>query len=175
MTVVLFGEQRAGEADDGGVVGEDPDDVGAAADLFVDTLQGVGGPQLGPVLGGQVVEGDEVLLGLLQEPAHLRSDRGEALEHVPDALASLGVVFGVEDLSERGGDQAALVAAAVGQHVSDEVHGAPLQAPSNGRPRNSSTCSSSPRHIAETRSLVIPSIPSCSTSRSTFRVETPLT
>ena len=34
---------------------------------------------------------------------------------------------------------------------------------------------SSARHSAETRSLVIPSIPSCSTSRSTLRVLTPLT
>ena len=29
--VILFAEERAGEADDGGVVREDPDDVGAAA------------------------------------------------------------------------------------------------------------------------------------------------
>jgi len=36
--VILFGEQRAGEPDHGSVVGEDPDDVGAAADLLVDSL-----------------------------------------------------------------------------------------------------------------------------------------
>ena len=45
---------------------------------------------------------------------------------MPDALAGVVSVFGVEHLSEGGGDQAALVAAAVGEHVSDEVHGAPL-------------------------------------------------
>ena len=33
--VVLFGQYRAHESDDGGPVGEDPDDVGAAADLAV--------------------------------------------------------------------------------------------------------------------------------------------
>ncbi len=33
--VVLLGEQRAGEPDDGLVLGEDPDDVGAAGDLLL--------------------------------------------------------------------------------------------------------------------------------------------
>ena len=37
------------------------------------------------------------------------------------------------------------------------------------------TCSSSPRHNRETWSLLMPVMPSCSTSRSTRRVETPLT
>ena len=45
---------------------------------------------------------------------------------MPDAFAGLVAVLGVEDLSQRGGDQAALVAAAVREHVSDEVHGAAL-------------------------------------------------
>jgi hypothetical protein len=36
---VLFGEQRADEADDRGAVGEDADHVGAAADLAVDPLE----------------------------------------------------------------------------------------------------------------------------------------
>ena len=36
--VVLLDQQRAGEADRAWVVGEDPDDVGAAADLAVDAL-----------------------------------------------------------------------------------------------------------------------------------------
>ena len=72
--VVLFGQQRAGEADHGGVVGEDPDDVGAAADLLVDALERVGGAQLGPVLGRAAVERDQVLLGVLEQPADLRGD-----------------------------------------------------------------------------------------------------
>ena len=72
--VVLFGEQRAGEADHRLVVGEDPDDVGAAADLLVDTLQRVGGPQLGLVLGREVVERDQVFLGVLEQLTYLRCD-----------------------------------------------------------------------------------------------------
>ena len=43
-----------------------------------------------------------------------------------DPLAGLVLVLGVEHLAERGGDQAALVAAAVIEHVADEVHGASL-------------------------------------------------
>jgi hypothetical protein len=38
----LLAEERAGEADDRGVVGEDADDVRAAADLLVDALERVG-------------------------------------------------------------------------------------------------------------------------------------
>ncbi len=48
--VVLFGEHGADEADDGGAVGEDPDDVGAAAELLVEPFLGVVRPDLPPVL-----------------------------------------------------------------------------------------------------------------------------
>ena len=48
--VVLFGEHGADEADDGVAVGEDPDDVGAAAELLVQSLLGVVRPDLPPVL-----------------------------------------------------------------------------------------------------------------------------
>jgi hypothetical protein len=37
--VVLLGEQRADQADDRGPVGEDADDVGAAANLAVQALE----------------------------------------------------------------------------------------------------------------------------------------
>jgi hypothetical protein len=62
MTVVLLDEQGAGEPDRAVVVGEDPDDVGAPADLAVDALRRVGGAQLRPVRRGEGVEGDDVLL-----------------------------------------------------------------------------------------------------------------
>jgi hypothetical protein len=35
---VLLGQDRADQADDRGAIGEDPDDVGAAADLAVEPL-----------------------------------------------------------------------------------------------------------------------------------------
>ena len=80
------------------------------------------------MLARQQIERGEVLLGVLQERADLRRDRGQALQDMSGAVAGVGGVLGVEHLSEGGGDQAALVAAAVGEHVSDEVHGAALPA-----------------------------------------------
>ena len=48
----------SGEPDEGAVVGEDPDDVGAAADLAVESLERVRGAQLRPVVGREHVEGE---------------------------------------------------------------------------------------------------------------------
>ena len=39
--VVLFGQHRSDEADQGAAVGEDPDDVGAPPDLLVEALRGL--------------------------------------------------------------------------------------------------------------------------------------
>ena len=74
------------------------------------------------MLARQQVERDQVLLGVLEQPVDLRRDGLQALQDMPDALASLGAVLGVEHFAQRGGDQPALIAAAVGEHVSDEVH-----------------------------------------------------
>jgi hypothetical protein len=38
-------------------LGEDPDDVGAPADLLIDALQRIGRAELGPVFGREGVEG----------------------------------------------------------------------------------------------------------------------
>ena len=46
--VVLLGQDGADQADQGGPVGEDADDVGAAADLPVQPFLGVVGPDLPP-------------------------------------------------------------------------------------------------------------------------------
>jgi hypothetical protein len=43
--IVLFQEQRANEADDGVLVGEDGDHVGASLDLAVEALERIGGVQ----------------------------------------------------------------------------------------------------------------------------------
>jgi hypothetical protein len=51
--VVLLDHRRSGEANEGAVVGEDVDDVGAAADLAVDPLERVRGSELRPVVGGK--------------------------------------------------------------------------------------------------------------------------
>ena len=49
--VVLLEEDGADEAGDGGLVGEDADDLGAALDLAVEPFERVGGVKLRPVLG----------------------------------------------------------------------------------------------------------------------------
>jgi hypothetical protein len=56
----LFGEECADQPDDGGAIREDADDVGAAADLFVQPFERVIAPQLPPVLLGEGGEGEQV-------------------------------------------------------------------------------------------------------------------
>ena len=50
--VILLEQQGADQSGNGGLVGEDADDVAAAFDLVVQTLDWIGAVQLGPVLGG---------------------------------------------------------------------------------------------------------------------------
>src|SRR5690348_18295617 len=57
--VVLFEHDAGGESDQGAVVGEDADDVAAAAGLAVDAFERVGRAQLWPVVGGEGVEGEQ--------------------------------------------------------------------------------------------------------------------
>ena len=64
---MLFGDDGADEADDGGAIGEDADDVGAAADLLVQPLERVVAPQLPLVLLRKRGEGEQVGPGLVQE------------------------------------------------------------------------------------------------------------
>lgn len=52
------------------------------------------------MLGGEPVEGDQVLLGLLQELGNLGDAGGQALDHRAGPLAGLGG----KDLPQGGGD-----------------------------------------------------------------------
>ena len=61
--VVLLGQDGADQADDGGAVGEDPDDVDAAANLLVQPFLRVVRPDLPPDLAGECGEGRQVALG----------------------------------------------------------------------------------------------------------------
>ena len=85
---------RAPARGGGGVVGEDADDVRTAADLAVDALEQVPGPQLGPVFGRERHERQQVFLGLLEQLADLRRDRLQAGEDVGQAAAGLVTVDG---------------------------------------------------------------------------------
>ena len=77
--VGLFGQDGTDESDDRGPVREDPDDVGAAADLFVQALLRVVRPDLPPDLVREPGECEQVVAGVVQmccrvgEPASMVS------------------------------------------------------------------------------------------------------
>jgi hypothetical protein len=64
--VVLFGEDGPDEADDALAVGEDSDDVGAAADLAVEAFGGVVGLDLPPDLFREHGEAEHLVSGGLE-------------------------------------------------------------------------------------------------------------
>jgi hypothetical protein len=70
---VLFGQDGADQADEGVTAGEDPDDVGAAADLPVESFLRVVGPDLPPDGLGEGGEGQDVGAGSIQVRGYLRS------------------------------------------------------------------------------------------------------
>jgi hypothetical protein len=79
-----------------GAVGEDPGDVGAAADLAVEPLgYGVVGPDLAPDFLREAGEGEDVGTGFLEMP----SDRGGLLGQGVDDPVELGAVVEVGRLS----------------------------------------------------------------------------
>ena len=126
MTVVGFDGEHRDQADERCVVGEDPDDVGAPGDLAVEALQRVGGAQLGPVLSGECVEGEHVVLGLLEQPRDLRQSWFELGDRVEQALARLGAIAGREQLTDHGTERVVLVLAGMASEIAQEVNGAAL-------------------------------------------------
>jgi hypothetical protein len=121
MTVVLLDAEHPDQADQRAVVGEDADDVGAAADLLVEALERVGRAQLRPVRRRERVEGEDVLLGVFEQ----RGDLGQLAVEVGDGLGEpvpgLPRRLGLEDRPDQGGQQAVLVLARVAEAVTQEV------------------------------------------------------
>jgi hypothetical protein len=70
--VVLFEQDGTDEAGDGGLVGEDADDLGASLDLAVQAFERIGAMQLGAVLGREAHMGEHVALGLVHQGGELR-------------------------------------------------------------------------------------------------------
>ena len=70
--VVLLHQDGADETDDGVVVGEDVDDVGAALDLAVESFDRIGRADLGPMLLWEVHEGENVDLGFIEQGGEFR-------------------------------------------------------------------------------------------------------
>lgn len=98
--VVLLDQNSPGEPEEGGGVGEDADDVGAAFDLFVHPLQWVGGPDLPLVPRGEGAEGEQVVSGVVEQRGDLRVG---AAEHCGDLL-ELGDHVVLVGLGEDGAD-----------------------------------------------------------------------
>jgi hypothetical protein len=83
---VLFGQDRAHEADQGVAVGEDPDDIGAAPDFFVEPLLGVVGLDLAPDLFGERRERQQVRASFFE----MISDLGQLVGQRVDDPVILG-------------------------------------------------------------------------------------
>ena len=84
---MLLGQDGSDEPDRGVAVGEDPDDVGAAADLAVEPLVGVVGPDLASDLLGERGEGEDVGPGFHEVLGH----RGELVGQGVDDAVELGL------------------------------------------------------------------------------------
>src|SRR3954471_5480424 len=124
--VVLFEQDCADEPGDGGFVGEDADDVGAALDLAVEALERVGRVQLGPVDGGEGHVGEDVGLSLVHQGCEL-GDLGPELvgDAAPLRLGGLGIVLG-EGGGDEGRDDAPSASPGMSERVAHEVHAAAL-------------------------------------------------
>jgi hypothetical protein len=126
MTVIGLDRQHRDEPDQRGVVGEDPDHVGAAGDLAVEALKRIRGADLGPVLGGERVEGDHIGLGLLDHRRHLRQPTLELVDGLAQPPPGLLAVLGAEDRADDGAQRVVLLAAHMAAQIAQEVHGAAL-------------------------------------------------
>jgi hypothetical protein len=102
---VHLGEHRADQADHGGVVGEDPNDAGAAFDLFVHVLERVGGPGLRPVRSREGGESQHLGLRAVHQRPDLREPRRELVADVVPGRGD-GLATRLEDEAEARREQA---------------------------------------------------------------------
>jgi hypothetical protein len=124
--VVLFGQDGADEADQGVAVGEDADDVGAAADLAVEAFVGVVGPDLTPDLLGERGECEHVGAGGFEVIGDLGQFLGEGLDE-PVELGVHGARAGlVVDRVQQGPDPRPAALGRGGHEVDGVVGAAPL-------------------------------------------------
>jgi hypothetical protein len=91
---VLFGQHGADQADQGVAVGEDTDDVGAAADLLVESFLGVVRPDLAPDLFGERAKGQQIRAGVFEVFGDLGQLVGECVDD-PIILRSNGFLVGL--------------------------------------------------------------------------------
>jgi hypothetical protein len=88
--IVGLDQDRAGQPQHRGVIGEDADHVRATLDLLVDPLQRVRAPDLDPVRSREGREGGQVLTGIGQHGRHGRELGGEHGGNLVDLVDDLG-------------------------------------------------------------------------------------
>jgi hypothetical protein len=126
MTVVGLDREHRDQPDQGGVVGEDPNDVGPAGDLAVEALKRIRRADLRPVLGREGVEGQHVGLCVLEQRGDLRQPALELLDGVTQPPARLIAVEGGEDRADDRAQRVVLIATDMTAQVAQEVHRAAL-------------------------------------------------
>jgi hypothetical protein len=104
--VVGFDEHRAGQAQQGGGVGKDPDDVGAALDLFIESLEWVGAPDLFHCATGK--SANAVMLSAASRS--IVSTLGSWRPSMPAMVSSCSADVGGVGLGEDGADRSPSVA-----------------------------------------------------------------
>src|SRR4051794_40724506 len=87
---------------------------------------GFGRAELAPVLGREAVEGEDRLLGLLEDGGDLRQRPLELRDRRGQPRARFGAIGLVEDRPDQGGQQPVLVAARMAEAIAQEVDRAAL-------------------------------------------------
>ncbi len=124
--VILLQQQCADQAGDGGLIGEDADNLAAALDLSVEPFEWIGRMDLRAVLRGEVHIRQHIGLGLVHERGELDHPRAGLVGHFAPLLARGGRVVLGEGGSDPGRDDPPLSLAGIGQRIAHEVDAAAL-------------------------------------------------
>src|SRR5215211_4840104 len=101
---MLLSQDRANQADDRRVVREDPDHIGAALDLLIESFERVVRPDLPPVLARERQVGEYVSLGAVEQIGEAGVTGAEAVGDLAPLVASHSRVWLGEDGPDRGRD-----------------------------------------------------------------------
>ena len=123
--IVLFEQQCADQADNGGLIGEDTDDLAAALDLAVEPFEWVGAVYLGAMLGREAHVGQHISFGIVHQASELTdawpgliSDLSPLLAGGPASSWAKAVPTQAETMRRR--------VSGMGQGIAHEVHTAAL-------------------------------------------------
>jgi hypothetical protein len=98
--IILLEQDRADQACDAVLVGEDADDIGPALHLLVQAFERIGAVQLDPVLFGEGHIGEHVVLGGIHAGAQLGPAAAQLIRDMTPGLGRGGMVGLQEDLTD---------------------------------------------------------------------------